>query len=341
VSASPLQRDPEPESEISPGTTRHAFASLSALTTLAVLTPSYAPDYELCRDLNRSVLAFTPSEVHHHIIVPARDRGLFASLQGTRTELWTVDQFVPRRMLALPDAVRRMLVIPPAKYLGRDLWINLRRPYPPIDGWLMQQVVKLRAAIDLGADVVLLADSDVALVRPVTVDTLCQDGQVHFYREPDVVDHSRPEHVTWHRVARRLLGLPADMSLPQPDYISAFNVWDRTCVTALRDRIEEVNRRPWLDAIGACRHNMSEFILYGVFVEELMGASAAISPTSSTLCHSYWETTPLSEPAARRFVRGRKPQDVAVMISAKSYTPLEVRRAALAEVMDGRAPAPD
>lgn len=312
-----------------------------SVRTLAVLTPSYAPDFELCRDLNRSVLAFTAPNVHHHIIVPRTDRELFEPLRGPRTELWTVDQFVPRRMLAVPDALRRMLVVGAAKYLGRDLWINLRRPYPPIDGWLMQQVVKLRAAIEIGADVLLLADSDVALVRPVTVDTLSEDGRVRFYREPDVVDQTRPEHVTWHRVARRLLGLPMDMSLPRPDYISAFNVWDRECVAALRSRIEQVNRRSWIDAIGANRHDFSEFILYGVFVDELMGASARMSRSTSTLCHSYWETTPLSEADARAFVRGLGTEDVAVMISAKSNTPLDVRRAALAELVDGGGPSLD
>jgi hypothetical protein len=238
-------------------------------------------------------------------------------------------------MLALPDAVRRMVPVPGAKYLGRDLWINLRRPYPPIVGWLMQQVVKLRAAAELGADVLLLADSDVALVRPVTADTLCQAGKVRFYREPDAVHQGKAEHVSWHRMARRLLGLPTEMPLPQPDYISAFNVWDRSCVAALRERIEQVNRRSWLDVIGACRHDFSEFILYGVFVDEGLGAGVEVSGTSSTLCHSYWETTPLSEPAARTFVRSLGTDDVAVMISAKSGTPLDVRRAALAEVLDG------
>ena len=44
-----------------------------AYESLAVVTPSYAPDLELCRDLNRSVLEWTPADVHHHIIVPRRD----------------------------------------------------------------------------------------------------------------------------------------------------------------------------------------------------------------------------------------------------------------------------
>jgi hypothetical protein len=57
------------------------------VSSLAVLTPSYAPDLELCRDLNRSVLEWTQPEVRHHIIVPRRDVGLFARLRGPRTEV--------------------------------------------------------------------------------------------------------------------------------------------------------------------------------------------------------------------------------------------------------------
>ncbi len=181
------------------------------MSGLAVLTPSYAPDLELCRDLNRSVLDWMPSEVCHHVVVPTRDRGLFASLQGPRTEVWTVDQLVPRRMFAIP---------------GANMWLNPRRPYPPVRGWVMQQLVKLRAAVELGADLVILADSDVLLVLPVTVGTLSHQGRVRFYADDGAVNGRMTKHLMWHDVARRLLGLPAAESPPLPDYISAFNVWD-------------------------------------------------------------------------------------------------------------------
>jgi hypothetical protein len=46
------------------------------------------------------------------------------------------------------------------------------------------------------------------------------------------------------------------------------------------------------------------------------------------LCHSYWEPAALAA-AAAGFVRGLSPDDVAVIISAKSGTPLEIRREAM------------
>jgi hypothetical protein len=283
------------------------------MTTLAVITPSYAPDLELCRDLNRSVIECTPADVPHHIVVPRRDLEAFASLRGPRTELWTVDALLPRRMLALPVV---------------NTWLNLRRPYPPIRGWVIQQLVKLHAAAELGADVWLLADSDVVFVRPVTAQTFQQDGRFCYYRGANAVDQSMPRHIVWHDVARRLLGLPPAGPPPLPDYISPVNIWDRQTVLALRDRIEQVTGRNWLDAIGSQLH-ISEFMLYGLFVENVLQSSAHVVAAESMLLHTYWPSTPLSRAGAQDFVHALPPDDVALMISAKSGTPLDVRREAL------------
>jgi hypothetical protein len=69
--------------------------------------------------------------------------------------------------------------------------------------------------------------------------------------------------------------------------------------------------------------------LYGVFVDEVLGAPANAFASTDTRCHSYWEEESLDATTAAGFLGGVKPDDVAVMISAKSRTPLEVRRAAL------------
>jgi hypothetical protein len=280
---------------------------------LAVLTPSYAPDLELCRDLNRSVLRFTPPEVVHHIVMPDRDRALFAPLAGERTRLWSAGDLLPGRMQPLP---------------GLNMWLNLRRPFPPVRGWVQQQVVKFQAAARLDADVLVLADSDVRFVRPASARTFGVGRRLLFFRQEAAVDERLPRHLRWHAVARRLLGLPPPGPPPLPDYVSAFNVWDRRVVLALAERVERVTGRPLADAVAAELH-VSEFILYGVFVDEVLG-TGGVRITGDMLCHSWWPEVPLSAAGADRFVRARPPGHVAVMISAKSGTPLSVRRAALA-----------
>ena len=282
------------------------------MTELAVITPSYAPDFELCKDLNASVLAHTPEGTVHHIITPRRDIRLFSAFRGPRTQVWSVDRLLPRYMVGMP---------------GANFWLNLRKPVPPVRGWVMQQVVKLQAAAKIEADTLLMVDSDVLLVRPVTAETFRRHGLLRFYRKDAGVDEHLPRHLIWHDVARNLLGIP-HAKAPLPDYVSAFNVWDRRTVLAMRDRIQQVTGRPWLDAVAGELH-VSEFILYGVFVENVLGERANVAPVESMLCHSYWDTAPLNLDAAERFIRAVSEEDVAVMISAKSQTPLDVRRAVL------------
>jgi hypothetical protein len=224
-----------------------------------------------------------------------------------------VDDFLPRRMVPVPLA---------------NLWLNVRRPYPPVRGWITQQLVKLQATAQLDAPIVILADSDVRLVRPASADSFRHDGRVRFYRQDGAVDARLPRHVLWHAAARRLLGLPPAEPGPLPDYISAFNLWERRVVRMLRERIESVTGRPWMDALGRELH-VSEFILYGVFVDEVLGASSDVFAADSMLCHSYWDLQPLEREAAAEFVGATAPEDVAVMISAKSRTSLAVRREAL------------
>jgi hypothetical protein len=281
------------------------------VTRLAVLTPSYAPDFELCADLHRSVLANSPDAVVHHLVVPHRDRTLFGRLAGPRTVVHSESDFLPRGFVPLP---------------GVNFSVNLRRPFPPVRGWIRQQILKLAAAARLDADVVVLVDSDIEFVRPFTPETFRRDGAVRFYRRPGAVDAGLPRHVVWHRVARELLGLPA-AAPPHHDYVSSLLAWDPAILRQVHDRIGAVTGRPWQTAVGAQLH-FSEWTLYGVYVDEVLGGSAFGSDDSR--CHSYWDDTPLDDAGLAAFLTGIGPDDVAVMVSAKSRTPLAVRRRGLA-----------
>lgn len=281
------------------------------MSRLAVVTPSYAPDFDLCADLNRSVLALAPKQVHHHIIVAKRDRELFQRLAGPRTHIHLAAGYLPRSFAPIP---------------GLNFRVNLRRPYPPLRGWISQQLIKLAASARFDADAVLLVDSDIEFVRPFQPETYVRDGVVRFYRKPGAIDERLPRHVIWHHVARELLGLPPARP-PFTDYICAPVAWSPSIVAAMVERVEAVTGRPWAEAIGARLH-FSEATLYGVFVEHVLGAPATSFASDDMLCHNHYEEVPLDEPALDRFLRARGPEDVAVMISAKSGTELQARRRA-------------
>jgi Family of unknown function (DUF6492) len=283
------------------------------MTRLAVTTISFAPDFEMCVNLNRSVLDNSPETVQHHIVVPRSDLKLFGRLAGPRTHIRCEADFLPRTFMPVPFI---------------NIKINLRRPFPPVRGWIQQQVIKLAVVEASQDDAVLIADSDVEFFRPFTAETFARDGTVRFFRNPDHIDDRLPRHMIWHRVARSLLGLPP-AAPPYPDYISSLLAWDPMIVRRMLARVAATTGRPWPTAIAGQLH-FSEFVLYGVFVDGVVGAPANSFASDDPLCLSYWEHAPLNMESGAQFARGVRPTDVAALIQSKSRTPPAVRAATLA-----------
>lgn len=278
---------------------------------LEVITPSYAPDFELCADLNASILA-RGERVRHTIIVPPRDVRLFDALHGEATVIRSVDELLP--------GLRR---------LPRNFWLNPRRPWLPVRGWIAQQLVKLAAAAASESDLVLMVDSDIVFVRSFGAETFLSDtGQPEFYRLDGAVDEQLPRHVLWHEAAHGLLGLGPRPPTPLPDYVSCPCVWEPGTVRALLDRVEAVASAPWQRVVAAEPH-VSEMMLYGVFVDACLAASPVRHVVSDMRCHRHYDEVALDEAELHRFLAGIRPVDHSVMISAKSGTDLDKRRAAL------------
>nr|WP_245817402.1 DUF6492 family protein [Geodermatophilus saharensis] len=279
------------------------------------MTPSYGPDLELCADLNHSVLRHCPQDVVHEIVVPSADAPRFRSLAGDRTRVREVGDFLSRSIRQVP---------------GANVWIDLRRPFPPVRGWITQQIVKLAVAARSDTDVVLLADSDIVFVRPVLPQSYVSGDDVVLYRSDDVVGPHMPRHVRWHAVARALLGLPPTRTERLPDYIATPCPWDPAVVRSLLAHVERVAGRPWQRVIGAQLH-FSEEILYGVYVDEVLGFRTGSTVTSDMRCGTHWEERALDLEGVRQLLATSPPDHLAVMISAKSGTPVDVRRTALLE----------
>jgi hypothetical protein len=174
---------------------------------------------------------------------------------------------------------------------------------------------------------VLIVDSDVVLVRPTSPERFTDDGRLRLYRAEAAVHAGLERHVVWHRVARRLLGLPPAPGLPLPDYVTPVNFWDPALVRAMQTRISETTGRHWLDAFTAQLH-ISEFIVYGVFVDEVLGAASPRPVADTTICHNFWDRTPLDLAGALAFADRLPPKAAAMMISGNSHTPMDVRIAA-------------
>jgi hypothetical protein len=287
------------------------------MTTLEVLTPSYRPDYELCVDLQRSVRVHGGEGVSHRIVVPRRDLQMFTAITDERTRIDPAISFLPRSLVPMP----------------RNLHVQLTRPWWPVRGWIAQQIVKLEATARSTADVVVVADSDLVFVRPFDADTFSGPTGVQFYALPGAVHAGMPRHIEWHRVAHRLLGLPPPTGLPLSDYVCWPCAWDPSVVRALLARISSTHGRPWQRLVASQRH-FSEMILYGVYVTEVLGSTAPLTTVADMHCPRHMDESALGASALRDLVDVRSPEDIAIMISAKSGTDVTARRAALSPVLD-------
>src|SRR5690349_16023538 len=150
------------------------------MSELAVVTPSFGPDAELFTELHRSVLRHTPPTSLHHVIVPDADRAIFERFAGPRLRIQVVSELLPKRFWLTPKP---------------GVWLNLRRPWPPVRGWVLQQALKIAATAALDVDAVVVADSDVVLVRDITVDTFTVDGRIRLYRAPGAVHAGMTDHI--------------------------------------------------------------------------------------------------------------------------------------------------
>jgi Family of unknown function (DUF6492) len=283
------------------------------MTRMVVITKSFAPDFELCAALNQSVLDNSPDTVQHHIIVPRSDLNLFGRLASPRTNIQCEADLLPRTFVPVPFS---------------NTSVNLGRPFPPVRGWIKQQVLKLAAVAASEDDVVLVADSDVEFFRPFTAEMFVRAGTVRFFCKPNQIDKRLPRHMIWHRVARELLGLPPTEP-PYADYISSPLAWDPMIVRKMLARVTATTGHPWPTAIAGQLH-FSECVLYGVFVDAVIGAPANSFASDDPLCLPYWEQTPLNLDSAAHFIRGARPTDIAAVIQSKSRTPLSVREAIFA-----------
>jgi Family of unknown function (DUF6492) len=277
---------------------------------LAVLTPSFRGDVGLFADLHESVLVNTRPTVVHHVVVPPSDAPLFREYEGARCRVWTHRDLLPRYCVSVPYA--------------SGLTLSLQRPWPPVRGWVVQQLMKLAATAALDARAVLIIDSDAVLLRETTVDDFTDDGRLWHFRRDRAVTTGMDRHLLWHNVARKLLDIPGLVSPPAPDYISPITVWDSTVVRALTEHIADSTGRNWMDAVAGELH-VSECVIYGVFVDHVLGG---VAPFGGPLCHNYYERAPLSPDDARAFADQMPSKAVGAMISSHSQTPREVRREA-------------
>jgi hypothetical protein len=235
---------------------------------LEIITCSYGPDLQRCQRLCNSIDRFVPRTVRHTVIVPPRDYARFAPLQDSRRRVLTTGDVLPARFTQLPGSEK--------------LWVD-RRGWP-IRGWVMQQLVKLSANRATNAEYLLFADSDLQFLRDFDTRDFVRDGKLRLHRIPDAMNEGR--HRRWHSRAGSLLGEARDYF--GSDYVGQLITWRRSNLVALQRHIEKHQRGPWYVAVSRSL-DISEYILYGSFVEHVLGEERnGHFYDSDDLCHCCW-----------------------------------------------------
>ena len=288
------------------------------MNPVALLTPTYGRDLELCTLLCESVDRHVGSFAKHYLLVPDADLPLFAHFESERRSVLPASKFLPKWLRPLPRFVQRK---------RRQYWWSFRTK--PVSGWHVQQFLKIAATISLPHERYCILDSDVVFFRDFDLSRFEAPNPIPLLNLPDGVTSSLVDHSHWVETTHRLLGLPRP-PLPASDFIGHIIFWDQQTTRAMASRIEAVAGLDWIEAL--CRvHGFSEYMLYGYFVRNEALLSAQHSLTSRTPCLSYWDSPKLSPGELNGLLRRADPDDVAFSVASFSGTPVATIRAAVEE----------
>ena len=235
---------------------------------LSIVTCSYAPDIKRCQRLCRSIDRLVPKHIEHCIIVPRRDYPLFRNLQSDRRRIVVTEDVVPGGFYHLP--------------IAKKMWLspNLR----PVRGWIMQQITKLSASFAVNSELIMFVDSDLQFIRSLNMGLIYRSEQLRLHRVPGAKREGT--HCHWHHRAAQLLG-----EKPRyfgSDYVGQLISWRRSNLLALHAHIENTHGRPWYQPV-ANSLRFSEYILYGAFVEHIVGLEpSGHFSCDDDICHCCW-----------------------------------------------------
>ena len=295
------------------------------MNPVALLTPTYGRDLELCTLLCESVDRHVTSFSKHYLLVPDCDLPLFAHFESERRSVLPASKFLPGWLRPLPRIVQRK---------RRQFWWSLRAK--PVSGWHVQQFLKIAATITLPYQRYCILDSDIVFFRDFDLSRFEYPNSIPLLHVPDEVVASQPRHSRWVVTSHQLLGFPVP-KLPATDFIGHIIFWDKETVRAMAARIEAITNLEWVEALCQTRE-FSEYMLYGYYVQNDPSFTGRHSLTARTQCISYWDQPKLSKGDLNGLLRGADRNDVAFSVASFSGTPVQTIRAAIEETRSVRAP---
>jgi hypothetical protein len=222
---------------------------------LAIVTTSYRNDLAWCRILCKSIDRFVPPHINHYLFIEDSDVKLFKTLENNRRIVISQNEIIPWWMIKSP-----------IKFRGHNFWLS---PVTlPVRGWIMQQVIKLGVFEVLDEDVFLCLDSEAFFYRPFDPAAVFKDSRAMLISHDEPWDW--PNAKIYYRSAVKLLGIQAEEGQLKR-YMSVQFVFRREVLVKLAEKIKQHSRsHDWkIPLFNKIR--FSEYTLYGIFVEKVLG----------------------------------------------------------------------
>lgn len=285
--------------------------------SFALFSVTYGKDLARFR-LQREALEAVGCDFTHRAVVHSEDLDLFRNELGTNGVEWIAsgDVLPPhveqtrQRISQWPDTYRK-LRRGLAKRYG---WF----PDASMDGWHVQQIVKLTLPALAPESVHVCLDSDVLpTARPRLTDFLTEKGLLRLR----LLDE--PPQLPWVRAAERLLGLP-EMQLTIPNHVVWPVALHRDTVRQLHQFLEDRHQKPWWAAcLGQRPTQLSEYTLYGAAVERVFDSAHHISEPLGPFTHTIITTADHLEAAARIQRAYASEQTRFLVIQSSRHWPIE------------------
>lgn len=268
--------------------------------TVAVVTASYAPDFERCQLLCETMDEFVTGAAHHYLLVERRDVPLFRQLESRTRTVVDERDLLPSWLHALWD---------PASLFRRRIWLSLKTR--PLRGWHVQQLRRMAIGAHVGEDTLVYCDSDVAFLKPFDCGAFWRDGGARLFRRDEAL--LKPllagHHHAWSKNAGVALGI-SEPGISLHDYIATLIAWRRDTLLGMCRHIEDVHGRNWVEVVGRTRQ-FSECILYGRYADEVLGGAGHFHDDHE-FCRVHWAGSAMSDDEFRAFVAGMAPEQVAI-----------------------------
>lgn len=272
---------------------------VSSSPAFAMVTPSYAADFDRCRLLVKSVRKHVRFPLRHYIVVEQVDLSLFQPLAGPDTIVMTSEELLGNRLQHIPGTTRKWKT----KYTG------------PISGWIYQQLVKITFALQALEDVLIFVDSDVLFLRPFDSSHFVRDGKIHLRLMENYFNETFD---AWYKFAYEIFHLKDfKPGLPRPNYVGNLITWKPEIARSMCAYIEEKNGKPWIEVLAPTNH-LSEYTLYGLYVQHILADKTEHFVDHPVMCRNYWGTSEMNDAELKAFIDGIKEEEFTFMISSKA-----------------------